>query len=108
MATAVSGSVQMTGGAGNDTLEFGGRTSIAKSLSFTGNGGIDALMASGTRFSVKGATTMDGSQGVNTLNLDVASLGLAALNFTGGAQKDIVSIIANGAISRRHLPEPWG
>jgi len=97
--TTVTGSVQLTGGPGNDTLAFSGRTSIGKSLSFTGNGGSDALTATGTLFSVKGATTVDGSEGTNAFNLDVAGLSLAALSFTGGPQNDTVSIIANGTIT---------
>ena len=96
---AVSGSLQVTGGAGNDTVAFTGRTSIGKTLSFTGNGGTDALTASGSLFSVKGATTIDGSEGTNSLNLDVAKISMAGLGFTGGAQKDTVSIIANGVIT---------
>jgi hypothetical protein len=97
--TSIRNNVQVTGGVGNDTLEFEGRTSIGRSLSFLGDTGDDALTATGSLFAVQGATSMDGGSGASTFNLDVVSLALAGLTVTGGTSNDAVSIIADGTIA---------
>lgn len=99
LVTSVRDTVQVTGGAGNDILAFNGRTSIGKTLSFVGNGGNDSFAGSGPGFRVKGATSMDGSQGTNSFGFNEASLSLASLTVTGGTGKDVVNITADGHIS---------
>ncbi len=93
--------VQVTGGAGNDTLEFNGSTSIGRSLSFVGGVGDDALRATGNLFAVKGSTSMDGGSGAEAsiFDLNVVSLALAGLTVRGGVSNDTVSIIADGTIT---------
>jgi hypothetical protein len=97
--TTIRDSVQATGGAGNDTLGFEGRTSIGKSLSFAGNAGDDMLTAMGSLFSVNGATSMDGGSGASTFDLHPVTLAMAAVTLQGGVENDRVSIIADGTIS---------
>ena len=97
--TSVRHNVQVTGGIGNDTLEFGGRTSIGMSLSFAGDAGDDGLSATGSLFAVKGATSMDGGDGASAFSLDVVNLALAGLAVTGGTLNDTVSIVADGTIA---------
>ncbi len=99
LVTTVRDHVQFTGGAGNDRVEFVGRTSIGKSLSFDGAAGDDALTASGELFSVKAATSMDGGVGASSFDLHPTILSLAALTVTGGTENDTVSIISDGIIS---------
>jgi hypothetical protein len=97
--TTIRDHVLVTGGAGNDNLDFAGRTSIGKSLSFVGNSGDDALTASGGLLSVKGATSMDGGVGASSFDLHPTLLSLAALTVTGGVENDTVSIVADGTIA---------
>lgn len=97
--TSITKNVQVTGGVGNDTLEFKGSTSIGGSLSFLGDTGDDVLTATGSLFAVKGATSMDGGTGASTFDLDVVGLALAGLTVTGGTSNDTVSIIADGTIA---------
>jgi hypothetical protein len=97
--TSISNNVQVTGGVGNDTLEFDGHASIGGSLSFLGDTGDDVLTATGSQFAVKGATSMDGGSGASTFDLDVVSLALSGLTITGGTSNDTVRIIADGTIA---------
>lgn len=95
----VRNNIQVTGGAGNDTLGFSGRTSIGQSLSFLGDVGDDILTAAGSRLAVRSATGTDGGVGARTFDVIVTSLALASLTVTGGSLNDTVSIIADGAIA---------
>ena len=97
--TNVRDNVQITGGTGDDTVEVNGRASIGKEFSFSGGGADDVLRATGGLLSVKGATSMDGGSGAAIFDLNVVSLALASLTVTGGLSNDMVSIIADGAIS---------
>lgn len=99
--TGIRNNVEVTGGAGNDTLEFSGRTSIGKNLSFVGGIGDEVLRVRGGLFSVLGATRMDGGNGAeaSTFDLNVVSLSLAGLTVKGGSSNDTVSIIADGTIA---------
>jgi hypothetical protein len=99
LATTVRDEVQFTGGEGNDVVEFAGRVSLAKALSFTGNSGDDSLSASGALFSVKGATSMTGGSGASTFDLQPTALALAALTVTGGTENDTVRIVADGTVA---------
>ena len=97
--TSVAQSVVVTGGAGNDTLGFAGRTTIGRELTFSGDTGDDVLTATGALFAVGRATTMDGGTGATSFDLDVSALAIGALTVTGGTSNDTVSIIADGTIS---------
>ncbi|MDB6150244.1 MAG: outer rane autotransporter [Chthoniobacter sp.] len=98
LATTVRENLQVTGGAGNDNLNFQGRTSIGKTLSFVGDVGDDTLTATGS-MAVKGATSMDGGIGASRFDLNLGHIALAGLTVTGGTSNDTVSIIADGTIA---------
>jgi len=98
-SATVRNDVLVFGGAGNDTLEFEGVTSLAKSLSFFGDIGDDTLSATGSLFSVKGDTSMDGGSGAGVLDLNVTTIALAEVSYRGGSANDIVSIVADGNIA---------
>jgi hypothetical protein len=97
--TGVRNSVAVTGGEGDDMVNFHSRTSIGGALSFVGDGGMDHFKATGGLLSVKGATTVDGGVGASAFEVNVASLALAKLSVAGGTVEDTVSIIANGIIA---------
>lgn len=98
-SATVRNDVMVFGGAGNDTLEFEGSTSLAKGLSFFGDIGDDALSATGSLFSVKGDTSMDGGTGAGVFDLNVTKVALADVAFRGGISNDIFSIVADGTIA---------
>ncbi len=97
--TTIRDHVLLTGGTGDDTVELSGRTSIGKSLSFTGGDADDALRATGGLLSVKGTTSMIGGSGASVFDLNIVSLALARLSVTGGFSNDMVSIIGDGTIA---------
>ncbi len=97
--TDVTQNVSITGGAGGDTVKTRGSTSIGGDFTFLGSGGDDAFRGTGSLFAVTGATSMDGGTGAAIFDLDVSSLTLAGLTFTGGTSNDTVSISADGNIT---------
>ena len=99
VATTIRDGVQFIGGIGNDSVEFNGRVSLGKTLSFVGGAGDDTFGAVGGLFSVKGATSFDPGVGASTFVLHPSSLALAALSVQGGIENDTVSIIADGTIA---------
>jgi hypothetical protein len=98
-ATTVRNAVQVAGGAGNDTLELDGRTSIGQTLSFLGNSGDDVLTATGNLLAVKGAMAMEGGSGASVFDLNVTRVALGGLDFAGGTSNDTVRILADGTIA---------
>jgi hypothetical protein len=99
VVSTVSHSVDVFGGAGNDSLTFGGRSSIGRSLSFLGDAGDDAFVVTGSSFTVKGDARMDAGDGASTLSLNVDALSMASLTLRGGSANDVVSVIADGSIA---------
>ncbi len=97
--TQVRDGVTIAGGAGNDAVNFEGRASIGKTISFLGGEGDDSLVAKGGLFAVKGLTNVDGGSGASTFELNVTKVDLRALSVTGGTSNDTVRIVADGTIS---------
>ncbi len=105
LVTTVRDTVQVTGGVGNDSLSFNGRTTIGKTLTFIGDAGADSLTAVGGLFAVKGATSIYGGfpgeagSGGTSVDLHPVTISLTSLSVVGGIENDHVSIVSDGLIS---------
>lgn len=94
-------SVILTGSDGDDDIDFTGNISLAGSLKLDGGNDDDTLDLDAVDIlTVKGAVEMIGGAGLDDFDLVVQRLSLGStVTFTGGADSDLFSVIADGSIA---------